>query len=431
MIDNLHEPASEAIPSTPEQAVLRLRAVALPPTIVGVLRTLQQAGHAGVLVGGTVRDCLLGAKDGGDWDVATSATPDEVSQLFRRTIPTGIQHGTVTVLVGRKGETSPVEVTTFRGEGAYEDGRRPSEVRFHRDLRADLERRDFTVNAFGWDPLSGTFTDCFQGLDDLAAGVLRAVGDPVARFREDGLRTMRAVRFCATLQFALDPATEAAIPRALDVFDRVSGERVRVELCKLLAAERPSLGLVPMFRTGLWTRLFPAATDDRSEGLLVRIDAMVPDPMVRLARLLRPLAHRSENHAALEPAVDRLRLSREERRRLTTMLGPGLERLARADDAAAIRRAAAALGRDAFEDALAVLDADPERVTQVRQACADVPLEVRELAVKGGDLIAAGVVTPGPRVGAILQRLLEQVWDEGCPNEGEALLAWAREHAAP
>ena len=188
----------------------------VPDPVREVCRVLGEAGHQAVAVGGAVRDALLGRQPG-DWDVATSAAPDQVVGLFRRTIPTGIQHGTVTVMAGRGPERLAVEVTTFRGEGAYSDARRPDQVVFGVPLDEDLARRDFVANAIAWDPIGRRLHDPFGGRDDLAARVLRAVGDPAARFGEDGLRIVRAIRFVAVLGFTLDPATEAAIPGARKV----------------------------------------------------------------------------------------------------------------------------------------------------------------------------------------------------------------------
>jgi tRNA nucleotidyltransferase (CCA-adding enzyme) len=205
-------------PRSAEQARERLSSAHVPPEILGVAQVLDRAGHRAVLVGGAVRDVLCGLPHE-DWDVATSATPEEVQRLFPRTIPTGVAHGTVTVLTGRGDRASPVEVTTFRGEGVYRDGRRPTEVRFLRELEDDLARRDFTSNALAWDPIHGVFSDPFDGIADLQAGLVRAVGVALDRFLEDGLRTMRAVRFCATLGFSLEASTEAAIGGALEVFD--------------------------------------------------------------------------------------------------------------------------------------------------------------------------------------------------------------------
>ncbi len=193
-------------------ALSKLRAV-VPANVRAVCETLEGAGHEAVTVGGAVRDAILG-REPGDWDVATSAPPEDVMKLFKHVIPTGLQHGTVTIVTG-KGEASHVEVTTFRGEGAYTDARRPDHVTFGVPLVEDLARRDLRVNAMAYDPAKDRLIDPFEGQKDIAEKTLRAVGptgnvydDAVARFSADGLRVMRAVRFAAVLEFALDADTE-------------------------------------------------------------------------------------------------------------------------------------------------------------------------------------------------------------------------------
>jgi hypothetical protein len=220
----------------------------IPDSVCRACAKLKEAGHQAYLVGGAVRDLLrLPEGSGGkDFDLTTSATPEEVIAVFgfKHTIPTGIAHGTVTVMVAQPGKGPlPVEITTFRGEVGFSDGRRPDRVEFISDLREDLRRRDFTINAIAYDPLDQQLHDCFDGLPDLKRRVLRAVGDPVARFAEDGLRVMRAVRFAAQLEFAVDADTRAAFAGALPTLRKVSRERVRDELQKLLGARTPSLGL--------------------------------------------------------------------------------------------------------------------------------------------------------------------------------------------
>ena len=404
-----------------------LRAAGVPREVVGVLRVLQEAGHQAVLVGGAVRDVLLG-RGGEDFDVATSARPEAVRALFPRTIPTGIEHGTVTVLAGRA--RHPVEVTTFRGEGAYADGRRPDQVRFLEDLEADLARRDFTVNAFAWDPLHERFTDAFGGLADLRARVVRAIGEPLARFREDGLRTMRAVRFCATLEFELDPGTAAAIPEALEVLDKVAVERVRVELWKLLGAARPGLGLTPMARTGIWAHVLPPLGEAERAAAIAHVERLARDPVLRLCALLEPVARREGVDRALG-ALEGLKPSRAERARALALLSEEAARLAAAARAGApepdVLRLAARVGRDQVADALALHAVEDAAAARVLAACADAPLAVRELAVGGGELIAAGVVRRGPQVGEVLRALLERVWEEPALNQKERLLEVARE----
>src|SRR3954464_15589849 len=266
----------------------------VPQDVMAVLRALRAAGKQAWLAGGAVRDVLRGGK-AQDFDVATDALPAEVMRLFPRVIPTGMQHGTVTVLSG----AHKVEVTTFRGEGPYLDGRRPSEVTFLGEIDGDLARRDFTVNAIAWDPIAGVLRDPFHGEDDLRRCRLRAVGDPLERFREDGLRPLRAVRFACTLRLAIEPATLRAIPQTLDVFAMVAMERVRDELVKLLVrGAPPSRALRLLLRTGLLERIIPELLEsvgfaqnryhrwDVFRHTLRCVDAAPADLIVRLAALL-------------------------------------------------------------------------------------------------------------------------------------------------
>lgn len=421
---------NESLPQDASEAARRLRAAFVPAEIVGVARTLQGAGHAAVLVGGAVRDVLLGLA-ASDWDLATSARPEEVQQIFARTVPTGIEHGTVSVLVREADAdaSTPVEVTTFRGEGTYEDGRRPSEVTFLRDLDDDLARRDFTVNALAWDPVRGVFSDPFGGLQDLRAGVVRAVGDAPQRFLEDGLRTMRAVRFCATRTLVLEPETEAAIAGALHVLDKVSAERVLVELEKLLKAPRPSRGLRPMLTTGMWSHVLPDVPPEGLDSAIEAVDAMVPDVATRLARLLRPRARMSaEDFDVVAAAVDALKPSRALRADVLALCGPEVTQLERSAGGGAveIRKAAAAVGRGRLAQAFAVFGWDSDVRTAIAAALDGAPLSVGELAIKGGMLIGQGILRPGPAVGETMRRLLEWVHQDPARNEAEALLARAR-----
>ena len=212
----------------------------VPEAVKCCCETLWAAGEAACPVGGCVRDSLLG-RTPGDWDVATSARPETVQALFSRTIPTGLRHGTVTVLL----EGMSLEVTAFRREEGYADGRRPDRVVFGVGLTEDLARRDFTINAMALLP-DGTVADPFGGKADLDARLVRCVGDPERRFREDALRMLRAVRFAAQLDFAIEGETAAALRREAAGLDRVSGERVRAELEKTLLSPRPELCALPV-----------------------------------------------------------------------------------------------------------------------------------------------------------------------------------------
>jgi tRNA nucleotidyltransferase (CCA-adding enzyme) len=435
-------PAGQRL-SPPRDAVEareRLLAVAIPPAIMAVLETLDRAGYHGVVVGGAVRDALLGT-DGGDWDVASNATPEEVVELFAKTIPTGIEHGTVTVLSGRGEDRHAIELTTFRGEGEYHDGRRPSEVRFLRELVDDLARRDLTINAFAWDPVNAVFTDAFGGLEDLRAGLIRAVGDPATRFAEDGLRTMRAVRFAATMGFALAAETEAAIAGALEVFAKVSRERVRVELVKLLLARRPSLGLEPMARTGLWERVLAPLAEPVLAETIAAVDRLAPRPMLRLARLLWPV--RAER-AAIEARIEELKLSREERARVLRLTDLVVDELALAlsedgdedgdedePDGASIRRIVAQLDRAYLDDACDLLELEHSARRRLDAALDGAALTSKELAIKGRDLIAAEIAAPGKQLGELLEGLLDWVLEDPARNHREQLLAEASARSRP
>ncbi|MCX4245697.1 hypothetical protein OEB96_34065 [Paraliomyxa miuraensis] len=411
-------------------AVALLCAAPVPRPVVDAARHLQDAGHAAVLVGGAVRDVLMGLP-ASDWDLASSATPDEVMALFPKTIPTGVQHGTVTVMVRGGGQTHPVEITTFRGEGEYVDGRRPTSVRFHRHLIEDLARRDFTLNAFAWDPIARRFSDPFDGLADLRQGLLRAVGVPLQRFREDGLRTMRAVRFCATRNLQLEVSTEAAIPDALDVLAKVSRERVHTELHKLLGSPVPSQGLHPMWRTGIWPHaLVPLPTDEDYAQAIAAVDRMAPDPTARMARLLWPLGREGDAAARIEACIDALKPSRAERATVLALTGSAARALQIARTPIEIRRAVAQLGVEHLPAALDVLGFDDTRREAVRDAIEGATLSVGALAIKGGELIAEGVVPKGPAVRSLLAGLLDDVLVDPGLDTRERLLQRARERMA-
>ena len=209
--------------------------IVIPEQVNSILESIQKAGYEAYVVGGCVRDALLG-REPHDWDITTSALPTEVKNVFPRTVDTGLQHGTVTVLCRGTG----YEVTTFRVDGVYEDGRHPKEVTFTPSLKEDLRRRDFTINAMAYNNASG-LVDLFGGQQDLENGVVRAVGDPVQRFTEDALRIMRAIRFSAQLGYEIEPGTLKAAEILAPNLQKISSERIREELEKTLVSDRPEL----------------------------------------------------------------------------------------------------------------------------------------------------------------------------------------------
>jgi len=407
---------------------------AIPAPAREICAALRADGHGAWVVGGCVRDHLLG-RAVSDWDLCTSARPERVMRLFPRTIPTGIAHGTVTVVRDHE----HFEVTTLRGDGDYTDGRRPDAVRFLDDIADDLARRDFTVNAIAYDPISGVLVDPHGGLDDLRRGLLRAVGDPSLRFGEDGLRVLRGARFTASLGFDLEPATEAAIPGALHVLRRVSPERVREEWLKALKAPAPSRAFAVMARTGILAINIPALTAPSKdpaewERSLRAVDACPSPATSRLAALLHTV-----EAPLLEAWLRMTKFSNDERatvmtlRRALPLGAPG------GWSDAEVRRWLRKVGRGAAREVLDVAASleDEDSLEGLRARveaaiAAGVPLSVAELAIDGNAVMAALGMTPSRALGTLLSGLLERVLDDPSRNTPEALMELAREaHALP
>jgi tRNA nucleotidyltransferase (CCA-adding enzyme) len=443
----------------------------IPEDVRAVARRLTEKGFQAHLVGGGVRDMLLG-RPPADFDLATDAKPEKVLEIFGHAfaIPTGLQHGTVTVLTGRDPATRrSVEVTTFRGEGAYLDGRRPSSVTYVSSLDEDLSRRDFTMNAIAVDPVTGAVTDPFGGREDLGRKVVRAVGDAEARFREDGLRPMRAVRQAAQLSFEIEPSTLEAIAPTLDVFRKVSAERVRDEMLKLLGAARPSVGLELMRRTGLLGEVLPellesvGCTQNRFHKhdvyghTLAVVDATAGDPIVRLGALLhdvgKPRARQPREGAPGEYSFfkheyvgkdmadaicRRWKLSTADRERVVSMVEHHMFYYSPDWTDGTVRRFVRRVGSETLPALFALREGDvvgrgfgedPEReLGELRRriqtvAAADAALHVTDLAIDGKDVMRVLGIPPSRDIGMILERLLEQVIDDPSLNEREKLEA--------
>ena len=406
----------QALPQTLARAVV-------PAGVRSVLERLLSSGHEAWLVGGGVRDLLRG-QNPKDWDVATDAVPEQVVKLFRRVVPTGIAHGTVTVLV----PGGQVEVTTFRAESAYLDGRRPESVAFHRDLVADLARRDFTINALAFDPVGSRLRDPFGGQEDLARRRVRCVGVAAERFGEDGLRPLRAVRFATVLEFALDPETEAAIPGALPVFDKVALERRRDELLKLLLAPGVVRGLELLRRTSLLERLLPELDEQGDPERIARVDRAAPVLEVRLAALLMGVAK-------MESALDRLRLPAKVVETVRALLAHPLPPEASTWSDAELRRWLVRVGPERWELARALArasGADPEGALGEHLAtivAARPPLSARDLALDGAEIMTALGIGASPAVGEATRFLLDAVLDRPELNTPEHLKALLRDRA--
>jgi tRNA nucleotidyltransferase (CCA-adding enzyme) len=439
----------------------------VPKDVIDLCERLRSRGKRAWIVGGCVRDLLLG-RAASDWDVATDARPADLMAIFPRAIPTGIEHGTVTVVQhGRH-----YEVTTLRGEGTYSDGRRPDWVEFVDDITADLARRDFTVNAMAIDPVDAKLIDPFDGRGDLERRLLRAVGDPAERFSEDGLRVLRAARFVATLELELEPATQAAIRPTLDTFRRVAMERVRDEWLKAMKARAPSRAFEVMRETGILEVTCPELLEGVGLGQnkhhaydvwrhgLACMDACAADPVLRIAALLHDVGkpktrawsdktcdytfydHDRVGAEIAEPIAARLRFSNEERARIVSLVRHHLFHYTGEWNDTTVRRWIRRVGSDRVEDLYVLneadvrakgLDCEPDlaALTALKAHVAKVlaegaALSTRDLEVNGHDLIRELGVRPGPLIGEILDALLEAVTSDPELNERGALLALAR-----
>ena len=392
-----------------------------------LLDTLHKAGYAAYVVGGCVRDSLLGLTPH-DWDLCTSALPQQVMELFgaQRCIPTGLQHGTVTV----KQSGALYEITTFRTEGTYTDGRHPDEVHFVPDVREDLARRDFTINAMAYNEKEG-LVDPFGGQADLQSGIVRAVGVPRQRFTEDALRILRLYRFAARFGFAIDPPTAQAAQELCAHLDCVSVERIEEELAKLLSAPAPAAYLDKK----ILLVILPELSSEALAAAKPVVDACPAGEQalpVRLAALLLSLGE-----GGTRRTLRRLRCSNaciEETAVLVREVVPGVpvslniyaRRLLGKYNLCTVQRLAA-LGTALQPERSADFAALSELAEQLD---ADgVCCRVSQLAVNGRDLMAAGVPA-GPGIRKVLEALLDGVIREEYPNERQALLAAVQQLAA-
>lgn len=400
----------------------------LDPGAAALLTRLHAAGHAAYAVGGCVRDSLLGQTPH-DWDLCTSATPEQVLELFGEAhcIPTGLQHGTVTVKHG--GEL--YEITTFRTEGAYSDGRHPDHVAFVPDVKEDLARRDFTINAMAYNAEEGLI-DPFGGQSDLAAGIVRAVGEPQRRFEEDALRILRLYRFAARFGFSIDPATGQAARALCRHLDCVSEERIAEELSRLLAAPAPGAYLEAEVLAVIFPEL-EAAELPESRRILDALEPGMEHVPVRLAALLCPLGE-----AGARATLKRLKCSNALTGTVATLVReaaagmPGAaltltaKRFLSRYDLATITDLTALCSAQHPEqaEAFAALQQEAARLVETNACC-----RINQLAVNGRDLMDAGI-RPGPGLRRVLDALLEQVLTGQLPNEKAALLAAAAQVAA-
>ena len=433
--------------------------IQIPEQVNFILNTLNEAGYEAFIVGGCVRDALLD-REPHDWDITTSALPAQVKEIFGKTIDTGLKHGTVTVIKGGEG----YEVTTYRVDGVYEDGRHPKEVTFTPSLREDLQRRDFTINAMAYGVKEG-LVDLFGGRQDLVSGLIRAVGDPMKRFSEDALRIMRAVRFSAQLGYEIEEETLRAASALAPNLQKISSERIREELEKTLLSERPDL-LSTAWKAGITKEFLPEF--DRcmetpqnnphhcytvGEHTLKGVSLIRRDRILRLTMLLHDIGkpavrttdEKGIDHFYGHPSVSRemavqilrrLKYDNDTIRKVTRLVE--YHDLAVRLTEPAVRKAVVKVGEDLFPLFLEVKQADllaqssyqrqekQEKLDRLGALYADIIergdcLNLKDLAVNGSDIVSCGL-EPGKQVGRILSQMLNEVLDVPGHNDREYLL---------
>lgn len=445
----------------------------IPEPVELIIKKLEEHGFEAYAVGGCVRDTILG-RTPGDWDITTSALPEQVKSIFRRTIDTGIEHGTVTVMIGQVG----YEVTTYRVDGDYQDGRHPTSVTFTPSLVEDLKRRDFTINAMAYRPGEGV-VDCFDGLADLENKIIRCVGDPKERFREDALRMMRAVRFSAQLGFTIEDNTKAAIKQMAGNLRLISKERIQAELLKLITSPHPDY-IRTAYETGITAIVLPEfdrmmetpqknsfhalSVGEHTIKSLLHVDA---DPILRLTMLFHDMGKPDclridadgtthfKQHAIVGTDITRsaLRSLKFDNHTIDNVTALVRYHDSMRDCVAArqtppvvnkraLRRLVSAIGRERFpllmevnladnlaktefakETHLPALDAVREAYEEIVEA--DDCLTLKELELNGKDLMAMGIA-PGKEIGRILGVCLEWVLDEPERNKKELLTEYVK-----
>ena len=433
--------------------------IELPENVKYIINELNKSGFEAYAVGGCVRDSILG-RIPNDWDITTNAKPLDVKNIFKRTVDTGLKHGTVTVLIGKE----PYEVTTYRIDGEYEDSRHPKEVSFTSDLKEDLLRRDFTINAMAYNDSDG-LVDIFGGMEDIDAKVIRCVGEPKERFSEDALRLLRAIRFAAQLGYDIEGKTYEAIKELSPTLKNISAERIQAELNKILVSDNPSM-LKTAYETGLTAQFIPELdlcfnTNQNNphhcysvgDHIIKAVEEIEPEKTLRLTMLLhdiaKPLCKKTDDEGidhfhghqikSSEMAVEilrRLKYDNDTIDKTKRFVKHHDERLEAGTKT--MRRAMNRIGADAFPDIFKVWIADvsaqsdfqrEDKFKRIERNKLDYEeiiakkecVSLKDLAVTGRDLIDAGMQA-GPKLGEVLDEMLKDVIEEPEHNNKEYLL---------
>ena len=438
--------------------------IELPRKVVLIIKNLQRHGYDAYAVGGCVRDSILNRKPE-DWDITTSAKPEQVKRIFRRTVDTGIEHGTVTVLIGKDG----FEVTTYRVDGLYEDGRHPKEVTFTSRLEEDLKRRDFTINAMAYND-DERLVDAFGGMRDLNYHLIRCVGDPKERFSEDALRILRAVRFSAQLAFPIEPETAEAIKSLAPNLEKISAERIQAELVKLLVSDHPER-IQDACELGITKVVLPEWDDmvgvkqntphhkyDVAAHTVHALQNVKNDKVLRLTMLFHDMGkpvmkttdengrdhfkgHAIASEQIAKTVMKRLKFDNDTIRKVTKLVAYHDYRME--PTGANVRRAVHEIGVELFPYYLAVRLADTkaqssyerrgklENIIQIRELYRNTLrnkecVTLKDLAVTGTDLINLGIA-PGKELGTLLNELLDMVIEDPAWNQKGKLCDYVKE----
>lgn len=436
----------------------------MPQDAIDLISRLNQNGYDAYAVGGCIRDSMLGRVPK-DWDIASNAEPDAVKVLFDKTFDTGQKHGTVTVIMGG----NEFEVTTFRIDGEYKDGRHPSSVRYTESILQDLSRRDFTINAMAYHPISGLL-DPFGGNKDISEKLIKTVGNPAARFEEDALRMLRAVRFSAQLSFEVDPGTISAIKQCKDLIDRISRERVRDEFEKIILSPRPDAILL-LLDTGLLDRILPELSVcfcteqnhpyhvyDVGRHIIKSMEAIDSGRLLRWTMLLhdigKPLCkstdakgidhfygHQAKSASMAGDILERLKMDRKTINNIVSLVKyHDIEIL---PDEYSVKKAVIKVGEELFLPLLEVMKADKkaqnprkledrlEKLTKIKAIYEQIReqgqcLSISGLAINGNDLMEMGF-TEGRKVGETLRKLLTYVLKDNGLNKKDRLITLAKQ----
>ncbi len=434
----------------------------IPNDVKMILDTLKNNGYESYIVGGSIRDFIIGTELPKDYDIATNATPEQTVKIFDRTVPTGIKHGTVTVMMHGEG----FEVTTYRTDGEYLDNRRPQEVTFVSNLKEDLARRDFTINALAFDEQQGVI-DYFKGIEDLNNKIIRAVGEPNRRFQEDALRMLRAIRFAARLDFQIEEKTLAAISANSKLILNISSERIRDELCKMLLSNNSTKALKILEETKLLKFILPELQlavgfnqksphhdKDVFQHVLAVVENCPRSLNLRIAALLHDIAkpdcftvdkegvghfygHDKKGVLISEQILRRLKFDNQSISKISILVKEHMNVLVKPTDAS-VKRLINRVSVDLLGDLFALQRADAlgsrfseirlEEISRVEEKAtaileSKVPLSIKDLSINGGDLMRQFSLKTGKEIGDMLKFLLDKTIENPELNCKEKLLA--------